>query len=95
VKGEIEGSIAGLDVDKLDLSDPEKTKALIRQLLSIIEVQAQTIKELREEIQQHRDEIAHLKGEKGKPKILPNVPDISRDAGNHLADKPNTWKKRL
>lgn len=92
--GEIEGSIAGLDVDKLDLSDPEKTKALIRQLLSIIEVQAQTIKELREEIQQHRDEIAHLKGEKGKPKILPNVPDISRDAGNHLADKPNTWKKR-
>jgi hypothetical protein len=94
VKGEIEGSIAGLDVDKLYLSDPEKTKALIRQLLSIIEVQAQTIKELREEIQQHRDEIAHLKGEKGKPKILPNVPDISRDAGNHLADKPKTWKKR-
>ena len=94
MKGELEGFIAGLDVDKLDLSDPEKIKTLIRQFLSLIEAQAQIIEKLREENQLLRDEIAHLKGEKGKPKILPNVPDTSRDAGNHQADKPKTWKKR-
>ena len=38
-------------------------------------------------IQQLRDEVARLKDEKVKPKILPNVPDIPRDKPNHQVGK--------
>ena len=35
-----------------------------------------------------------MKGEKGKPKILPNVPDIPCDNSNHQVGKSKTWKKK-
>jgi hypothetical protein len=35
-----------------------------------------------------------LKGEKGKPKILPNVPDIPRDKPNHQVGKSKPRKKK-
>jgi len=90
VKGQIDEGILHLDIDKLDLNNPEEMKALFRRLLSAIEVQAQIIKDLREENQHLRDEIAYLKGEKGKPKIPPNIPE-SPDASS--GDKPKKWKK--
>ncbi|HSD59159.1 MAG TPA: transposase [Methanotrichaceae archaeon] len=90
MKGQIEGDILHLDIDKLDLSNPDEIKALIRRLLSVIEVQAQIINELKEENQHLRDEIAYLKGEKGKPKIPPNVPELPE---THPSDKPKKWKK--
>lgn len=46
---------------------------MIRKLLSILEQSAKENAELREEIQILRDENARLKGEKGHPRILPNV----------------------
>jgi regulator of replication initiation timing len=92
--GYTEGDILSLDVDSIDLSDPEQVRELIRSLLNIIELQAQVIKDLREENQQLKDEIAHLKGEKGKPKIKPNVPKKSSKPDSRVADKPKKWKKK-
>jgi hypothetical protein len=61
---------------------------------TIIEIQDHIIKKLKEENQQLRDEVARLNGEKGKPKIRPNVPDIPRDNSNHQVGKSKTWKKK-
>ncbi|MEA3421123.1 MAG: transposase [Acidobacteriota bacterium] len=90
----IEGDILSLDVDSIDLSDPEQVRELIRSLISIIEMQAQVIKDLREENQQLKDEIAYLKGEKGKPKIKPNVPEKPPKPDSRVADKPKKWTKK-
>ena len=66
--------IITLDVEKIDFDDKEATKELFRKLLNFIEFQAQEIRRLNAIIQQQGDEIARLKGAKGKPKIAPNVP---------------------
>jgi hypothetical protein len=92
VQGRIEEDLLHLDIDKLDLGNPDEIKALIRNLLNIIELQAQLIKGLKEENQLLRDEIAYLKGEKGKPKIPPNVPVSSENPSIDI-DKPKKWKK--
>jgi Transposase IS66 family len=92
VKGQIGDDILHLDIDKLNLENPDEIKALISNLLSTIELQAQLIKGLKEENQLLKDEIAYLKGEKGKPKIPPNVPDSSENPLIDI-DKPKKWKK--
>ena len=50
------------------IPEEEKT-SIISQLMEIIEQQSVSIKLLEEEIQQLKDEIARLKGQKPKPKI--------------------------
>jgi hypothetical protein len=92
VNGQIDEDILHLDIDKLDLSNPDEIKSLIRNLLNIIELQAQLIKGLKEENRLLRDEISYLKGEKGKPKIPPNVPESSEKPPSDN-DKPKKWKK--
>jgi len=79
VNGSIERDVSHLNADILDLKHLEKIRAQICSPSDIIDVQDHIIKKLKEENQQLRDEVARLKGEKGKPKILPNVPDIPRD----------------
>jgi hypothetical protein len=74
VKGKIEDEIINLDVEKIDFDDKELLKRLFLLLLNRIELQAQEIQLLNEQIQLLKDQNAHLKGEKGKPKIPPNVP---------------------
>jgi hypothetical protein len=74
VRDAIEREIIELDIEKIDFDDKELLKKLFLLLLNRIELQAQEIQLLREQIQLLKDEIAHLKGEKGKPKIPPNVP---------------------
>lgn len=73
----IPDEIVSLNPDDLDVGD--ETKALIRQLLNLVEQNAHTIQKLQEENQLLKDEIKRLKGEKGKPKILPNVPKKEND----------------
>ena len=85
MNGSIEQDVSHLNADHLDLKHLDKILALSRNPSDIIEVQDHIIKKLKEEIQQLRDEVARLKDEKGKPKILPNVPDIPRDKPNEHA----------
>jgi hypothetical protein len=83
--------IITLDVEKIDFDDKEATKELFRKLLNFIEFQAQEIRRLNEIIQQQSDEIARLKGEKGKPKIAPKVPP--RDPRPSSTEKSKKWSK--
>ncbi len=53
------------------IPEEEKTPIILR-LLEIIEQQSETIILQAEEIQQLKDEIARLKGQKPKPKIRPS-----------------------
>lgn len=74
MKGKIEAEIINLDIEKIDFDDKVLLKRLFLLLLNRIELLAQENQLLREQIQLLKDENAHLKGEKGKPKIPPNVP---------------------
>ncbi|MCX6672884.1 MAG: transposase [Methanothrix sp.] len=94
MKGRIEQDVTHLNAVHLDLKHQEKIRAQTRSPSDIIDIQDHIIKKLKEDNQQLRDEVARLKGEKGKPKILPNVPDIPRDNSNHQAGKSKTWKKK-
>ena len=93
MNGSIERDVSHLNADILDLKHLEKIRAQICSPSDIIDVQDHIIKKLKEENQQLRDEVARLKGEKGKPKILPNVPDIPRDKPNHQVSKSKPWEK--
>jgi regulator of replication initiation timing len=65
----IDDSIINVDPDRIDFEDKDAVKNIIIALLSTSEHLVQENIKLREENQQLRDEIAILKGEKGKPKI--------------------------
>jgi hypothetical protein len=91
VKGIIEEEIINLDVEKIDFDDKEHLKSLILLLLNRIELLAQENQLLREQIQLLKDENAHLKGEKGKPKIPPNVPPMEKSP---KTVKRKKWSKR-
>ncbi len=87
----IEEEIVTLEIDKIDFSDEKATKELFRKLLNFIEFQAQVIRQLKIENQQLKDEIARLKGAKGKPKIPPNVPP--RELKQSLTEKHKNRSK--
>jgi hypothetical protein len=90
VRVEIEREIVALDIEKIDFDDKELLKRLFLLLLNRIELQAHEIQHLRNENQLLKDEIAHLKGEKGKPKIPPNVPPREKSP---KPVKPKKWSK--
>jgi hypothetical protein len=90
VRVEIEREIVALDIEKIDFDDKELLKRLFLLLLNRIELQAHEIQHLRKENQLLKDEIAHLKGEKGKPKIPPNVPPREKSP---KPVKPKKWSK--
>lgn len=72
-------------LDDLDLSgiqDPA-ARAIIQQLLNLVEDLAQANRALREENQRLRDENNRLKGEQGQPAIKPNTP---RPTTNHSSE---------
>lgn len=71
------------DLDLGSIADPG-TRRAVELLLNLVEsLQAQLLA-LREENQRLTDEIARLKGEQGRPKILPNRP--ARSAPDHSSE---------
>ena len=83
---EINASINGV-------ADPV-ARAIISQLLNIIEYQAREIKVLKEENQKLRDENNRLKGEQGKPNIrLQHKKDISSENERKQHNKNNKLKR--
>ena len=86
----IHENIIRLDVNRINFGDTEVMRELIIQLLSTIERLAQANQELRNENQQQKDEIKRLKGEKGRPRILPNNPEYQAKAPK---ETPKKWHK--
>ena len=86
----IHENIIRLDVNRINFGDTEAMRELIIQLLSTIERLAQANQELRNENQQQKDEINRLKGEKGRPRILPNNPEYQAKAPK---ETPKKWHK--
>ena len=83
----IPDEIKNLNVEQIDFNNHEFLKNLIKLLLNVIESQSQTIEELKKENQLLKDEINRLKGEKGKPKISPNVPEKNEDIQSPSIEK--------
>ncbi len=74
-------------IKELDLSgiEDEKARAIIGQLLNLIEELSSNLREAQAEIQRLRDEVNRLKGEQGKPKIKGNTP--KPPAADHSSEK--------
>jgi len=90
VPDNIHENIIRLDVNRINFGDTEVMRELIIQLLNTIERLAQANQELRNENQQQKDEINRLKGEKGRPRILPNNPEYQAKAPK---ETPKKWHK--
>ena len=81
--------LRSLDFSNLDL-EPE-IQQILSQLLNHTEVLTTELEKVKKENQDLRDEIARLKGGKGKPKIKPNKTD---DDNEEDEDKQSKKKKR-
>src|SRR5487761_1626437 len=82
------------DLDLSQITDPEARRVL-GVLLQLVEGQAAQIALLKAENQRLRDENNRLKGEQGKPTILPNK---RREAADHSSERerrapPQAWQK--
>jgi hypothetical protein len=73
--------LEGFDLSQIQ---DEHAKAVIIRLLNLVEGLSADLREAQQENQRLRDEIARLKGEKGKPNIKPNAPAKNR---NYSAEK--------
>jgi hypothetical protein len=89
----IPNEIITLDPESIDFSDQERVKALVLKLLNIIESEAQFIEELQKQNQSLKDDINRLKGEKGKPKFPPKVPEKINDPLDPSTNKKKNWTK--
>jgi len=74
-------------IQDLDLSgiEDEKARAIIGQLLNLIEELSTKLREAQAEIQRLRDEVNRLKGEQGKPKVKGKTP--KPPAADHSSEK--------
>jgi hypothetical protein len=70
----LSAALANLDLSGLP---DERSRALVSGLLNLVETLSTDLRAAQAEIQRLRDELNHLKGEQGKPKIKPAVPPSS------------------
>ncbi len=91
---EILKEIRTLDIEKINFDNKEEVKNIIISQHNVIESLVKIIVESNQEIQNLKDEINHLKGEKGKPKFKANicVPQRENDVPRKK-ETEKTWKK--
>jgi hypothetical protein len=89
----IPDDIKNLNIDKIDFNNHDVIRNLFIISLNVIESLSKNVEELRTENQSLKDEINRLKGEKGKPKISPNVPDKEKDIQAPILTKKKIWSK--
>jgi hypothetical protein len=89
----IPDEIRNLNIEKIDFNNRDAIKNLIKILLNLLEFHLQTIEELKKENQSLKDEINRLKGEKGKPKFSPNVPEKEETPQSQTVEKKKNWTK--
>jgi len=65
----------------------DAARRAILALLRVVEIDAETIRQLKEEVQRLRDENNRLKGEQGKPDIRPKNKNKSRDVSSERERK--------
>lgn len=82
--------LSNINLAELNLDPP--VRELVQRLLNHIEVLTKENRQLKEEIQQLRDENACLKGEKGKPEIKVNKKD-EEDSKADIQKKKETKKE--
>ena len=86
--------LEGFDLNSIQ--DIQQARECIVRLLNLIENLKLENRELREQVQRLRDEINHLKGEQGKPKVKPNK-KRKTSSSDHSSEqerrKPKQWKK--
>lgn len=84
-------------LDTLDLASipDERSRDLIRQLLNLIETLSSDLRTAQADNQRLRDEINHLKGEHGKPKVKANTPKApSQHSSERERHQPTERVKR-
>ena len=94
----INDELKAIDSNYINVLD-EKTKAIVFPLLNIIEAQTKQIADLKEHVQELKDEINRLKGEQGKPDIKPDTKkkpanDISSEKERKKSKKPRKKRKK-
>jgi len=67
-----------LNINPSELNDVESLRAALNQALNFINFLYQQNQDLIKQVQELKDEVNRLKGEKGKPTILPNTRTIIR-----------------
>lgn len=80
----MDDSLSGVDFTELELDPP--VRELVQRLLNCIEALVADLNEAHAQIQRLRDEVARLKGEKGKPKFKANC---SPDQDDDDTSQPN------
>jgi hypothetical protein len=89
----IPDEIKNLNIEKIDFTNHDAIKNLIKIFLNIIESQSHTIESQKQDNQSLKDEINRLKDEKGKPKFSPNIPKKEESPPGQTAEKNKNWTK--
>lgn len=84
--------VVQIDIDKIDYSDIESVKRVLRVLLNAVEEFYQEKQKVEQENQKLKDEINRLKGGNAKPKIKPNV--ATQESSSQESSKSGSKRKR-
>ena len=75
------------------INDLSQAKVIITELINALETFTKDSREQKQIIQELRDEISRLKGEKGKPKIKPDKENENDLSSDKEREEKKSWKK--
>ena len=83
-----------LNINPSELNDVESLRAALNQALNFINFLYQQNQDLIKQVQELKDEVNRLKGEKGKPTILPNTRQSSDISSEKHTNEKKDWHKQ-